>query len=323
MAEEKQEGNFRLIDIGFLDKGGDGFFDIFYQTKSFGAIKYVKFASTEPKHQEKVRRLLEEGVDQDFYIHEEDLFTYYKYATRSLKALVTNPNIPLKKKTEKIYEVSKGVMREFFENNASEKILKTSEKVMEIMEDCMANMEKGFHGIAEITSKDYYTYTHSVNVGLYCMAFGVKSGMSKNDTRLLSLGGMFHDVGKSKIDHDLINKNGKLSDDEFEKMKYHVIAGEEILTGMKCYNNNVVRMAAEHHEKFKGGGYPRGIEGEEINRYARICKIMDVYDALTTRRSYKKALSPFDTLTIMKKQMVNDFDPKLLNSFISLIGPDL
>ena len=134
---------------------------------------------------------------------------------------------------------------------------------------------------------------------------------------------MLHDVGKSKIEHGLINKNGKLNDDEFEKMKFHASAGGEILTRMGCYHNNVVRMAAEHHEKYKGGGYPKGIEGEEIHLYARICKIMDVYDALTTRRSYKKALSAFDTLVIMKKQMINDFDPKLLNSFITLMGPDL
>ena len=110
-----------------------------------------------------------------------------------------------------------------------------------------------------------------------------------------------HDVGKSKIDHALINKSGKLSDEEFEQMKFHATAGGEILTGMKCYTHNVVRMAAEHHEKFKGGGYPSGIQGEEIHRYARICKIMDVYDALTTKRSYKKALSAFVKLIIMKK----------------------
>ena len=323
VGAETEEGKFREIDIGFLDKGGDESFDIFYQTETFGTIKYVLFASTDPKHQDKVKRLLEDGTDQDFYIHEEDLFKYYKYATKSLKAMVSNPDIPLKEKTEKIYEVSKGVMKEFFENNTSEKILEASEEVMDMMEDCMTTAEAGFHGIAAITSKDYYTYTHSVNVGLYCMTFGVKSKMSKDDTRQLSLGGMLHDVGKSKIDHALINKSGKLSDEEFEQMKFHALAGGEILTGMKCYTHNVVSMAAEHHEKFKGGGYPNGIEGEEIHRFARICKIMDVYDALTTKRSYKKALSAFDTLIIMKKQMSNDFDPKLLNSFIGLMGPDL
>ena len=110
MTAETEEKKFREIDIAFLDTGGDESFDIFYQTESFGTIKYVKFASTDPKHQDKVRRLLEEGTDQEFYIQEEDLFKYYKYATLSRKAMVANPDIPLKKKTEKIYEVSKGVM---------------------------------------------------------------------------------------------------------------------------------------------------------------------------------------------------------------------
>jgi HD-GYP domain-containing protein (c-di-GMP phosphodiesterase class II) len=318
-----EEGKFREINIEFLAKGGGEAFDIFYKTESFGTDKFVKFASTEPRHQEKVKRLLEEGTDQDFYIHEEDLFKYYSHATRSLRAVMSNPNIPVKVKTEKIYEVSKGVMKEFFDNNTSEKILETSEEVMEMMEECMSTAEAGFHGITEITSKDYYTYTHSVNVGLYCMTFGVKSKMPKNDIRELSLGGMLHDVGKAKVDYALINKDGKLTDEEFEKMKIHTTEGAKTLSGMHCFASNVVRMASEHHEKFKGGGYPIGKIGNEIHLFARICKIMDVYDALTTRRSYKKALSAFDTLIIMKKQMANDFDPELLQNFIRLMGPDL
>lgn len=323
MGTVAEEDKFREINIEFLAKGGDEAFDIFYKTDNFGTDKFVKFASTERKHQEKVMRLLEEGTDQEFYIHEADLFKYYKFATNSLRAVMSNPDIPVKEKTEKIYEVSKGVMKEFFENNTSEKILETSEEVMEMMEECMTTAEAGFHGIAAITSKDYYTYTHSVNVGLYCMTFGVKSKMSKGDTRQLSLGGMLHDVGKAKIDHALINNDGKLTDEEFKKMQSHASEGGNILTGMNCFANNVVCMAAEHHEKFKGGGYPIGKVGNEIHLFARICKIMDVYDALTTRRSYKKALSAFDTLIIMKKQMAHDFDPDLLQSFIRLMGPGL
>ena len=320
---DAEEGNFREINIEFLAKSGEESFDIFYKTDSFGNAKYVKFASTERKHQEKVLRLLEEGTEQDFYIHEEDLFKYYRCATNSLRAVMSNPDVPLKKKTEKIYEVSKGVMKEFFDNNVSEKILESSEEVMEMMEDCMSTAEVGFHGIAEITSKDYYTYTHSVNVGLYCMTFGLKRKMGRNDIRQLSLGGMLHDVGKSKIDYSLINKSGKLTDQEFEAMKAHAAEGSHIIAGMNCFADNVVRMAGEHHEKYKGGGYPTGKIGDEIHLYARICKIMDVYDALTTRRSYKKALSAFDTLIIMKKQMSNDFDPHLLQDFIRLMGPGL
>jgi len=323
MDTATEEGKYREINIEFLAKGGDEGFNIFYKTESFGTEKFVMFASTERKHQEKILRLLEEGTDQDFYIHEEDLFKYYKHATNALRAVVSNPNIPLKEKTEKIYEVSKGVMKEFFDNNSSEKILESSEEVMEMMEECMTTAEAGFHGIAAITSKDYYTYTHSVNVGLYCMTFGVKKQMSKNDTKQLSLGGMLHDVGKSKIDASLINKDGKLTDKEFEEMKAHAAEGGKILSGMNCFGGDVIRMAGEHHEKFKGGGYPLGKIGNDIHLFARICKIMDVYDALTTRRSYKKAMSAFDTLIIMKKQMAHDFDPGLLQEFIQLMGPDL
>ena len=102
--------------------------------------------------------------------------------------------------------------------------MEASEEVMDMMEECMTTAEAGFHGIAAITSKDYYTYTHSVNVGLYCMTFGVKSKMSKNDTGQIFLGGMLHDVGKSKIDWRRIRVN-----------EIYALAGGEILTGMKCY----------------------------------------------------------------------------------------
>ena len=144
MAEVTEEGSYREINIEFLARGGDEAFDIFYKTDSFGTTKFVKFASTEPKHQEKVKRLLEDGTDQDFFIHEDDLFKYYKFATNALRADMANPNISIEVKTQKIYDVSKGVMKEFFDNNSSEKILESSEEVMEMMEECMTTAEAGF-----------------------------------------------------------------------------------------------------------------------------------------------------------------------------------
>jgi len=324
MNTETEEQHYRPINIEFLDKGGEERFDIFYRTESFGSIKFVKFASTDPKHQEKVRRLLEEGeADQEFFIQEEDLFKYYRYATRSLQAIVSSPSVPLEKKTQKVYEVSKGVMKEFFDYHASEKILESSQEVMGMMEDCLSTADAGFGAIAKITNKDYYTYTHSVNVGLYCMTFGVKNKMPGEEIRSLGLGGMLHDVGKAQVDTAIINKNGRLDETEFEAMKSHSPLGAELLAKMNCYKDCIVQMAGQHHEKFKGGGYPQGLQGEEIAMFARICKIMDVYDALTTRRSYKKAMTAFDALTLMNKQMAPEFDPKLMNHFIRLMGPDL
>lgn len=325
MSSQTEDAHYRPVNLEFLAKGGGDPFDIYTRSEGFGTISYVKFASTHPKHQEKVLRLLEEGEakDGDFYIQEDDLFKYYAHATQSLRAMVSNPKIPHTEKTKKIYDVSKGVMKEFFSYHASGKILESSEEVMGMMEECMSTADTGFGSIAQIANKDYYTHTHSVNVGLYCMTYGLKAGMGREDARQLGLGGMLHDVGKSKIPESIINKNGGLTDKEFEEMKNHAPQGEELLRGMTCYTNNVVRMAGEHHEKFCGGGYPKGLVGEEIALFARICKIMDVYDALTTRRSYKKAMSAFDTLTLMNKQMGDEFDRKLLGNFIRLMGPDL
>jgi HD-GYP domain-containing protein (c-di-GMP phosphodiesterase class II) len=321
MTSDTHSNSFRPVNIEFLAKGAGESFDIFLQSDS---ETFVKFASTDPKHQDKVLRLLEEGeIDQEFYIREEDLFKYYQYATQSLRSVMNNPKVPLETKTKKIYEVSQGAMKEFFSYNASTKILESSEEVMDMMEDCLSTADAGFAGISQITSKDYYTHTHSVNVGLYCMTFGTKVGLPKDDVKQLGLGGMLHDVGKSKIDTALINKNGKLNDEEFERMKSHSPMGAEMLTGMCCYKDSVINMAGQHHEKFKGGGYPQGLAGDEISMHARICKIMDVYDALTTRRSYKKALNVMETLTIMTKQMANDFDPKLLELFIKVMGPSM
>ncbi len=315
---------YRPINIEFLDRSGNELFDIFYKTKYYGSVKYVKFASSNPEHQEKVRRLLETGdCTEDFYIHEKDLFKYYSHATKTLSTLVKNPRVPLKVKTEKIYDVSKTIMKEFFDYNASSKVLSSSEEVMGLMDDCMSTSDMGFYAVSQLTNKDYYTYTHSVNVGIYCMTFGVKSKMPSEEVRQLGLGGMLHDVGKSKIPHELINKDGKLTDDEFEKVKFHAPLGAEILNELNCYTHNVVSMAAQHHEKFEGGGYPKGLVGDEISMYARICKIMDVYDALTTRRSYKKAMTAYDALTLMRKQMASDFDTHLLDRFIVLMGPEI
>jgi HD-GYP domain-containing protein (c-di-GMP phosphodiesterase class II) len=318
------EASYRKINLEFLNASGDEPFDIFYRTRSYGTIKYVRFATSRPEHHEKVVRLLESGDPlEDFFILEDDLFKYYRHATTTLRKIVANPNISFEKKAKKVYDVSKNIMKEFFENNASEKVLRSSDEVMDIMEECFRDYDIGFYGISKITNKDYYTYTHSVNVGLYCMTYGVKIQMNHDEIRTLGLGGMLHDVGKSKISTNILNKKGLLSPQEFQIIKDHAPLGGEILNEMNCYAHSVIDMANQHHEKYKGGGYPLGIAGDEIAYFARICKVMDVYDALTTRRSYKKAMSPFDTLTLMKKQMSDEFDTKILDSFIRYMGPEL
>lgn len=190
------------------------------------------------------------------------------------------------------------------------------------MEKCLGDNKLGFHGLSKIMEKDYYTYTHSINVGLYCMTFALKIGMPADEVHELGLGGMLHDVGKSKIPKDIINKKGALTEEEFQVVKNHTEKGMEVIRGLGCYGEKVIQMVGQHHEKYNGEGYHKGHAGEDISLYARICKLTDVYDALTTRRSYKKAMKPIEALTIMNSKMGHEFDPKLLVSFIKMMGPE-
>jgi len=320
----EEEQRFRPINLKYLKGEFKESFDIFYKTEAFGSTRYVLFVSADPEHQDKARRLIEEKEGtEDFFIREDDLSKYFSQATTGLRDMIADPNLPLEEKTKKIYDVSKEIMKDFFEFNASPKILKSSEQVVEIMDDCLSDADADFHAIFQVTANDYYTYTHSVNVGLYCLAYGVKTGMSSNDIRNLGLAGMLHDVGKSKIDPGILNKNGKLTDEEFQVIKAHSSQGREMLETMHCFPTCVIQVAGQHHEKYDGNGYPDGLAGEEIAHFARICKVTDVYDALTTRRSYKKALTPFDALVVMRKEMENEFDLEILGKFIRFMGPDL
>ncbi len=313
---------YRPINNDLLNKNFHGEFTLYYKSNGLGKEQYLVFSGTETSHQQKVRDLLDSGdLEEQLYIHEKDLFQFFEQATQALRGFVNDPEIPVEKKTQKVYDVSQNIMKEFFEFNASTEILKTSEQVMELMENCLQQKDVGFAGISKILSKDYYTYTHGVNVGLYAMTYGFKSNMSQNKVRDLGLGGMLHDVGKSKIPSEILNKKGKLTDEEFLEIKKHPEFGLEILNGLGCYGDYVHQMTGHHHEKFDGSGYPRALTGEEIPYAARVCKIVDVFDALTTQRSYKKAMKPIQALVLMKNEMTPDFDPEILNNFIRLMGP--
>ncbi len=314
---------YRPINPKLLGDSGTDHFDLYSRSTSFRSVTFIKLANSILEQNYKVKRLLESGEDhEEIFIREDDLPKYQNQATQTLRAIAGDPLVPFQEKSRIVYEVSKSIMQEFFEHNASKEVLLSSEKVMEIMLECFKDSQSEFFEITQITNKEYKTYTHSVNVGLYCMTYGVKAGLRNDDVRELGLGGMLHDVGKSKISPNILDKNGFLTEQEFEEAKQHAPYGGEILFDMNCYGQNIVDMANQHHEKFKGGGYPEELAGEEISYFSRICKVMDVYDALTSRRTYRNPANPFDTLALMKRNMTDEFDPAILDNFIKYMGPE-
>lgn len=180
--------------------------------------------------------------------------------------------------------------------------------------------EKGTSVMINILSFDYYTYTHSVNVAVLGLLFSRYLNLNCEDMNALGVGLLLHDVGKTQVSSQIINKKGKLTDAEFREVKMHVEFGTEILLHVGGIENVAFFPVMQHHEKMNGRGYPKGLQGSAIHKFGKIAAIIDVYDALTTKRPYSDARNPFGALKIIRDEMRGSFDDELFTDFILFLN---
>ncbi len=170
---------------------------------------------------------------------------------------------------------------------------------------------------AAIAKRDSDTGDHNFRVTLYAIKLGEACGLEATAMRQLILGAFLHDVGKIGISDNILLKPGKLTDEEFSIMRNHVALGADIIA-KSDWLQGALEVIEGHHEKFDGKGYLRGQKGEEIPLNARIFAIVDVFDALTSRRPYKEPMSMETSLGIIEKDAGTHFDPKLVTRFIEI-----
>ena len=174
--------------------------------------------------------------------------------------------------------------------------------------------------LSRVRKKDEYTAEHSLNVGLLAITFGRHMGASEDDLNKLGLAGMLHDVGKMRTPNEVLNKEGQLTNEEFDIMKGHAQHGRDILIAHKDVYYGAVDVAYSHHEALDGTGYPRKIKASGITDFTRIITLCDVYDAITSERVYKQGRSSLDALKILYQNKGTKYDEKLVGEFISCIG---
>jgi len=179
-------------------------------------------------------------------------------------------------------------------------------------------------GMATIKNYDEYTFNHSVNVAMYSLAMGRRLGFSRNVLSELGITSMLHDIGKSKIPIEVLNKPGALNEGEWDLMKKHPLSGVEIILNLKQLgeiNPKMVMGIFDHHLKNDFSGYPKLFHKKKISLFGRIIQIADAYDAMTTPRIYKKVPNtPEKALAIMLKERDINFDSVLLKMFIGVVG---
>jgi HD-GYP domain-containing protein (c-di-GMP phosphodiesterase class II) len=174
--------------------------------------------------------------------------------------------------------------------------------------------------LARMKQQDAYTYQHSVGASIWAVALGRQLGLPKPDLRSLAIGGLLFDIGKLRVNPDLLTESRTLSDEEFQELRSHVALGEEMITSSGLMNRDVMDMVALHHERHDGSGYPNGLSGDDIPVFARIAAIVDCYDAITSHRSYARAMPPSIAIKKLYEWRDIDFQAELVEEFIQAVG---
>lgn len=253
------------------------------------------------------------------YVSEEEQERYQAYMHQHIQTIARNSEIPTERKAAIIYERATEVIDQMFKNPESLENVKNTQPVVNSFIDIILHDLNAVESLMKITAHDYYTHTHSINVSIYTLSLGSHLGISGKDLEILGMAAVLHDLGKSKVDYEIINKNGKLTEEEFDQMKKHPAMGHAIALELGISDPRILSGIRHHHEKMRGGGYPDNLKADGISQFARIIGVCDVFDALSTKRSYKDPMSSFEALKLMKEIMSEHLDMDMVNAFIKML----
>jgi len=217
-------------------------------------------------------------------------------------------------KEELIARVQTRIKLRDYEKNLEETVRQRTQEIYETQTQLMYVLG----GIVEGHSKE--TKEHVQRVTYFTYKLAILSGMSQEEANLLKDASSLHDIGKLGVADNILHKSGKLTKSEFKQMQQHPTLGANMLKHSKLPLFKAARIVAqEHHEKYDGSGYPKGLKGEDIHIYGRIVAIADVFDALSFKRSYKDGWNIEEILSFMKDMKGKHFDPRLIDIFLDNI----
>jgi putative nucleotidyltransferase with HDIG domain len=199
-------------------------------------------------------------------------------------------------------------------------VLEEVEDVVEQMAESVLRNPHALFGLTRIREMDHYTFEHSVSVSVFLLAFARELELDEKVVRDLGVGGLLHDIGKTQVPLEILNKPARLTEDEFAVMRQHVRFGQELLERRGGLSATSLAVVAEHHERHDGNGYPKGLKGDEISLFGQMASIVDVYDANTSDRCYHHGEIPTRVLGQLLEWGPHHFNLQLVHRFIRSVG---
>lgn len=282
--------------------------------------QYVLYRHPETPFTADILENLRESEVEQVFVPRIERDEYFEYISREIKSVVRDEKLEPEIKARAVYDTTTSIMEDLFATPRSSRRILQAKVTIHYAVDLILQDEKAARRLLFLTSHDYYTYTHSVNVSLFgtSLAQRIYGSSSEHNLRLMAEGFLLHDIGKSAIPVSIINSPAKLNETEWALMRRHPELGLAVLRDTRQSNEVIEAIVMQHHERMDGRGYPRGLVGEAIHPYGRICAIADVFDAITTVRSYRDPLSTFDALKVMRDEMGNHFDWAFFDEYVTL-----
>ncbi len=215
-------------------------------------------------------------------------------------------------------DIVRATLRDVFRGGDTETIVGAARHLSDCICDVLEGQTAPANELYAVLQHDYAGFTHSTNVSLYCVILARELGFSRTEQREIAIGGLLHDIGKLDIDANLLNKTGQLTKLQYREIMQHPTLGFQRLVDRNDISFGQLMMVYQHHERLDGSGYPTSVVADEIHQWARVCAIVDAYEALTTHRPYRQGASPEVAVELLAKAR-GAFDSDMLSCWERLI----
>ena len=266
------------------------------------------------------RRILVDSNVKTMYISKSDSDLYQEYLEEHIGDILNAPDVTAAQKTEVMYGCAQTMLESMFTAPDAPGLMKRSHAMVAEISEFVFRDKDAFPSFLETCALDYAVYSHSVNVFMYSLSLAQRLGYTDRDwLNRFGTGALLHDIGKSRIDPEILHFPGSLTDEQWEIIRMHPVWSWEILTKQGITDEVILNVARSHHEKLTGKGYPDNLPAEEVLDYVRIVTICDIFDALTTKRSYKDAADTFSALKLMREKMADELDFEMFKVFVNMM----
>ena len=228
------------------------------------------------------------------------------------------PDRKLVQYSEDIKSLIRSGVEEMFDNPSTDMMSGIAVGLAKDMVENVVSSHAAALDISQVKISDEYNLKHSADVATIALSIGRSLGLRSTELEELCIAGLLHDIGKSHIPQNLLNKPSKLTKEEFSVIKSHSLYGYLILKSKNCFSKRILEAVIQHHERINGSGYPRGLRGNEINLFARIIAVADIFDALVSKRPYKDPYTVHEAIEMMLG-MYEDLDLDILKAFLNTI----